>query len=136
MGASFEDAPCAAFYRCIRAGAPADALQIGQGYNRAPPGMAVLDHLPSVTKDLLTSGRLAEYSYPDDDRERALLADMVNQLLGTSFEDDDVVFTNGATEASAWRSHGPPTPGSQASFRGRATTRSRRRWVPAALFQV
>lgn len=98
-----------AFYRSIRAGVPTDALQIGQGYNRAPPSAAVLEHLRNVTEDLFTRGRLAEYSCPDDDRERALLANLVNQLLGTSFEGDDVVFTHGATEgisvAIAWAAH-------------------------------
>lgn len=94
-----REAPCVAFYRTIRSGVPAESLQIGHGYNRCPPSLAVADQIRALMDALLEGDRLREYSSHEDANERALLAALLNRYLGTArFDPDDIVFTTGATE--------------------------------------
>lgn len=104
MGASERrvEADCVAVYRDIRAGVPADAAQIGYGYNLYPCAPAVTAHLTDILATLVTTGRLGEYSTAADSRERDLFADLAARHLGLQdLTGEHVVFTHGATESIA-----------------------------------
>jgi len=99
-GDLFPEADCFTIYRRIRAGVPADAQQLGQGYNRYPPAPGLLAALQQALTQLFATGRFEQYSCAADDDERALFAMLLGRRLGRpDLAADDVVFTNGGSEA-------------------------------------
>lgn len=98
-GIPYADAPCVAIYRRIRSGVPADAYQLGYGYNLYPASGALEDYLRVALRHVQEHGRFAEYGTPADLHERALFAELLHAHLGVRVAPEGVWFTNGSTEA-------------------------------------
>lgn len=96
-----DDAPCVSVYRRVREGIPPDSAQIGHGYNRYPACPQVEDYLLLATKACVRDRRMAEYGTHHDACDRGLAATLISRYLDLDVDDDQIVFTHGATEGIA-----------------------------------
>jgi histidinol-phosphate/aromatic aminotransferase/cobyric acid decarboxylase-like protein len=94
-----EDVPCVRIYQAIREGVGSGARRLGVGRNLFPPNPKLASHLSSLFGALLGGQRLAGYESEADDRERALVAELLRRYLADSrITADDVFFVHGAQE--------------------------------------
>ncbi|NJP95433.1 aminotransferase class I/II-fold pyridoxal phosphate-dependent enzyme [Nonomuraea sp. FMUSA5-5] len=93
------DVDCVAVYHRLREGVPKSSSQIGYGYNLYPAARAVTDHLSTILRTCVQTGRIAEYGTRADAADRDLAATLAGAYLGVPVSGDQVVFTHGSTEA-------------------------------------
>jgi len=94
------DVPCVQIYRTIRENVPSHARRLGIGRNLFPPAPALLRHLETAFSALGAQGRLSNYTSDEDERERELLAWLIERYLGGPRVPREAIFlTTGAQEA-------------------------------------
>lgn len=95
-----KDVYCVRAYKMIRKGADVNSRRLSVGRNLYPPSDALLTSLNVLMQNIIKSGRLSHYESEADERDKELVAELLDQYLGQpGIKAADLFFTNGSQEA-------------------------------------